>query len=673
MDTTPLPEKIGSFTGRKSDKKRDNANSNEPDSPTVDSKSDDHPTGEYQETEIAEESSSPNLHTSLPHVSEEIDGFINTLCDVNIDKSNPPEVPDSVENFSELVESMIARLDSGESKAKFEQNVEEHSDFVQAVNRMSKLTNALGEFPLTPALNRTGTVLQQAMSFLEEEFRTILEDSRSSNSDQKALSTKQSSFKSDDHESDRCVLPEAEPNGTEDFPSFSPEVVSNMNRIATAMISAGYETECFQVYSISRRSSFQEALKKLGFQNISIDDVQRMQWESLEGEIATWIKVVKNCATVLFSGERHFSESVFSEFPSISRGQFSNLASAVVIHLLNFAEAVAMTKRSAEKLFKFLDMYETLGDLIPAIDGMNLDEGADELKSEISFTAGRLGEAAICIFCDLENSIKSDTGKTPVPSGAVHPLTRYTMNYLKYACEYKDTLEQVFHQHTRIERPDVSDESDTADRGSSDQNGSDKTANPSPFSVQLMTVMELLDANLDAKSKLYRDPSLRYIFLMNNGRYILQKIKGSTEIHELMGDTWCRKRSWDLRQYHKSYQRETWSKMLGSLSHEGLQVNGKVVKPVLKERFKSFNATFDEIHRTQSTWVVSDERLQSELRISISAVVIPAYRSFLGRFGQYLDHGRQTEKYIKYQPEDIEASIEEFFEGNPTSMGRRRT
>ncbi|KAE8672448.1 hypothetical protein F3Y22_tig00111841pilonHSYRG00187 [Hibiscus syriacus] len=65
-------------------------------------------------------------------------------------------------------------------------------------------------------------------------------------------------------------------------------------------------------------------------------------------------------------------------------------------------------------------------------------------------------------------------------------------------------------------------------------------------------------------------------------------------------------------------------KLLGCLNVEGLNVNGKVVKPVLKERFKSFNAMFDEIHKTQSLWVVNDKQLQSELRVSISAIVIPA-------------------------------------------------
>lgn len=102
---------------------------------------------------------------------------------------------------------------------------------------------------------------------------------------------------------------------------------------------------------------------------------------------------------------------------------------------------------------------------------------------------------------------------------------------------------------------------------------------------------------------------------------------------------------------------------------------GGVIKPVLKDKFKNFNAMFDEIHKTQSTWIVSDEQLQSELRVSISAVIVPAYRSFLARFSQYLDAGRQTEKYIKFGPEELENYIDELFDGSSTgsvSIVKRR-
>ncbi|KAL6979423.1 hypothetical protein U1Q18_021089 [Sarracenia purpurea var. burkii] len=118
-----------------------------------------------------------------------------------------------------------------------------------------------------------------------------------------------------------------------------------MTRIATAMISAGYGTECCQVYSIARRNAFNEALKNIGFDTISIDDVQRMQWELLEVEIAAWIKVIKICTTVLLPGERKLCDTVFTENPSNSVILFSNLVRSVVIQLLTFADAVVLTNQ----------------------------------------------------------------------------------------------------------------------------------------------------------------------------------------------------------------------------------------------------------------------------------------------------------------------------------------
>ncbi|XP_061981990.1 exocyst complex component EXO70C1 [Populus nigra] len=669
----PPPEKSGSFSrngnGNQMD---DNPGPAGPESEAVHVRLDCQQPGECEpNSNLEEPSSDPEL--SLPQVLKDVDRFLESLSTRNDASNNPLDVPNSVESLLEMIQKMITKYDSN---AKFGQKQEEDSSFIESLNCISKLINALGEFPsnstTASCFNRASTILHLAMSLLDSEFRLILETcNQGNNADLKSPKPlKQSSFSSR-QESTYCVIPESKSSEDVEFPAYTSEAISKMNRIATAMISSGYESECCMVYNMVRRNAFSSELDKLGFENISIDDVQRMQWQSLEGVIAMWITVIKQSSSVLFSGERKLCSSIFSEHPSISQRLFCHVALAVAVRFVNFSDAIALTKRSAEKLFKILDMYEALRDLIPFFDDDTCaSECYEELKSEIWAAKGRLGEVAVSIFCDLENSIRRDNGRTPVPSGAVHPLTRYTMNYLKYACEYKDTLEQVFQKHQKMEGFANSNGTVLDIKNGANDDGTPKT---SPFSVQLNSIMDLLDENLDMKSKLYRDPALRCIFLMNNGRYILQKIKGSDEIHDMMGDTWCRKRSSDLRQYHKAYTRETWTRLLQCLNHDGLMVNGKLSKTILKERFKMFSTMFDEIHRTQSTWVVSDDQLQSELRISVSAVVTPAYRSFVGRFQQYLASGRQPDKYIKYQPEDIENLIDELFDGNPTSMARRRT
>nr|GMD50995.1 exocyst complex component EXO70B1-like [Ipomoea batatas] len=568
----------------------------------------------------------------------------------NNNEDRSKEVGDNIQHLTKIIESRIAKYDngnlsSGESRTKIGKMTEEESFFYEAVTRLSKLT----EFPSSGSQNQqTSSVLQRAMAFLEEEFRIILEDS---------VQDDVAAVKRDDG----GALEESPPP-EEEYQPYPPDVVTRMNRIANVMLSGGYETECCQVYSICRRNDFSKQMKKLEHEKIHTEDIQKTSWDSLEEEITKWVRVAKICSKILFPAERDLAEAVFSDHPMISRSLFSNLARAVVIQLLDFADAVAKTKRAAEKLFKFLHMYETIRDLIPAIsDGGCSDDSEHEIKSEILAVGDRIGEASLNIFCDLENSIKNDiAARNPVPGGAVHPLTRYVINYLKYACDFKTTLEQIFHKHANPNSVRNGETSDTAARPTS------------LFSAQVQNIMDLLDANLEAKSKLYKDPSLRHVFLMNNGRYILQKIKGSPEIHQVMGDKSYRKRSTVVRQFHKNYQRETWSKVLQILSHEGLQHNGKVAIPALKERFKTFSNMMDEIHKSQSTWVVNDEQLQSELRVSISAVVIPAYRSFVARFKHHLDGTKHVEKYVKYQPDDIETLIEGLFDGNHTSMSRIR-
>ncbi|XP_073313961.1 exocyst complex component EXO70C1-like [Primulina huaijiensis] len=591
----------------------------------------------------------------------DIDRFTNLLLEIDDKSSGPPETPDFVETLSKMIESKLEG-DDAKRKVLGEEMSEDDMFFMEAVAHISKLTNALSHFPPYATLNRTSMVLQRAMTFLEEEFRALLEDSTNwldqNHNIYKALSNQE-------EHSDRCMLPR-EPDSVEsdDYLAYSPQVMTKMNKIATTMVSAGYETECCQVYSICRRNAIRQQMERLEFEKININNVVKMPWESLEGEISRWIRVVNFYSRVIFPSEKKLGELVFSEHPQFWQSHFSNLARSVVIQLLDFAEAVAMAKRSAEKLFKFLDLYETLKNLILSMDS---DLCSTDLMVEIASGGDRVGEAAASIFCDLENSIKSDAARTPVPGGAVHPLTRYVMNYLKYAGEYKDTLEKIFQKH---KGNDICSTATSQNEASSTSTSEAAT----PFCIQVVRVMELLDENLEAKSNLYRDPSLRYIFLMNNGRYILQKVKSCAEIRQVMGDTWCRRRSTVVRQYHKNYQRETWSRVLQCLNQEGLlQMNGgKVNKAAMKERMKTFSTIFEEIHRTQSSWMVSDEQLQSELRVSISAVVIPAYRSFVGRFRQCLDNGKQADKYIKYQPEDIEALLEDLFEGNTTSMSSRR-
>ncbi|CAN6362374.1 unnamed protein product [Urochloa humidicola] len=651
--------------------------------------------GGGEDAAAPEEAGEPDFAT----LSAEIDAFLAAFHDRDGGESSPA-LPSEVtlDRFASAVEQEIAPSEGSGDKW-VPEHPGESPPLLAAIRRIAALASALaaaqsgggngagGKY--TIGLHRVTGVLHRVMTFVEDEFHAILEDPRVAKpasvpgSGAAAADTGSATGRSMRRppsfghgagtgvEPDRCVVPTPDAgNGGEPFP---PETVERLRAMAEAMFAAGYEAECTEVFLVARRNALGASLQSLGYDKPSIDDVVKMPYESLESEIAAWIRAFRHAVEVGLPGER---DLCFRVFPSdsgdsdsvdsggVGRGVFADLARHAMLHMLDFTEAVVLTKRAAEKLFKVLDMYEAIRDVAPLVDAFvaaapPASSAMADLGHELASIRARLGESAAAIFCDLESSIRADAGKQPVPGGAVHPLTRYLMNYLKYACEYKATLEQVFREYRR---PDADDHAGGA-AGAGD-----------PFAAQLMEVMELLHGNLEAKSRLYKDPSLSSIFLMNNGRYMLQKIRGSPEINAVVGEAWSRKRSTDLRQYHKNYQRETWSRVLNLLRDDGvITVKGHVQKQVLKDRFKQFNAAMDEIQRTQGAWVVSDEQLQSELRVSIAAVIVPAYRSFLGRFSQHFSAGRQTEKYIKLSGEDLEAIIEELFDGNAVSMPRRRT
>ncbi|TVU03607.1 hypothetical protein EJB05_50794 [Eragrostis curvula] len=107
-------------------------------------------------------------------------------------------------------------------------------------------------------------------------------------------------------------------------------------------------------------------------------------------------------------------------------------------------------------------------------------------------------------------------------------------------------------------------------------------------------------------------------------------------------------------------------KALACLTNDGLpQTSGSTtaLKRALKDRLKDFDLAFEELCRTQISWVVVDSQLIEEMKISISENLLPAYRSFVGRFEGQLEEGENCAKYIKYNPEDLENLVSDFFEG----------
>ncbi|KAA0060021.1 exocyst complex component EXO70B1-like [Cucumis melo var. makuwa] len=509
-------------------------------------------------------------------------------------------------------------------------------------------------------LARADDLMQQAMFRVDQEFRSLMDRGGESfeltRHFRNGESTGDFCFDSEEDEegaegilgdgdgiqipvaqpvTDYNILIDALPSGT----------INDLHEIAKRMVAAGFEKECSHAYSSCRREFLEESLSRLGLQKLSIDEVQKMQWQDLEEEIERWMKAITLSLRILFPSERRLCERVFVGLSTTADLSFMEVCRGSTIQLLNFADAVAIGSRAPERLFKILDMFETLRDLMPEFDSVFSDQYCLLLRNEAITIWKRLGGTIKGIFMELENLIRRDPAKTPVPGGGLHPITRYVMNYLRAACKSRQTLEQVF------DEPALP---------------SERAAASSSLSVQMEWIMELLESNLEAKSKIYKDLSLSSVFLMNNGRYIVQKVKDS-DLGSVLGDDWIRKHSVKNRQYLGNYLKSSWSKVVGALKMD----SGTLAPTVMKEKLQSFNMQFEEICQTQSTWVIFENQLREETRISVAKILLPAYQKFIGRYQSLPELAKRTDRYLKYTAEEMEARINELFEGGNSGSGRR--
>ncbi|KAE9468003.1 hypothetical protein C3L33_00106, partial [Rhododendron williamsianum] len=613
------------------------------------------------------------------------------------------ESPRNAAATLESAERIILRWDSTASEEArdrmiFDGDRREIDTYLTAVDEIQR---SMESTALADDQSKASTAIQIAMARLEDEFRNLLishagpiepdscvfDPSSVSSSRRSSASSIESSryYSEDDVSREFDVVQrgagdgEGEDSSTPSYRSTNSireidlipaEAISDLRSIAERMISAGYTRECVQVYGSVRKSAVDAGFKKLGVEKLSIGDIQRLEWEVLETKIRRWIRAAKACVRILFASEKSLCQQIFDNLGTATdEACFVETVKGPAIQLFNFAEAISISRRSPEKLFKILDLHDALSNLLPDIDAVFQSDSAESIRVQAAEILTRLAEAARGILSEFENAVLREPSKVPVPGGTIHPLTRYVMNYISLISDYKQTLIELI-----VSKPS------TGSRYSGDPSIPDmdfaELEGRSPLSLHLIWIIVILQFNLDGKSKLYKDDSIAHLFMMNNVHYIVQKIKGSPDLRELIEDDFLKKLTGKFQQVANSYQRSTWVRVLYCLRDEGLHVSGSfssgVSKTALRERFKAFNSNFDEVHKIQATWLIPDTQLREELRISVSEKLIPAYRSFLGRFRSHIESGRHPETYIKYSVEDLESALLDFFEGYPVSQHLRR-
>ncbi|XP_058080510.1 exocyst complex component EXO70E2-like [Magnolia sinica] len=560
---------------------------------------------------------------------------------------------------------------------------------LEAINEIQCLTESLESLSLKEdgekdddrkkdeLLQFARSILQMVMSSLEEEFSKILVENRQPVElegmsvcwSQYGLSfvISTSSVHDDSSEDTQARLQGDNSNDSEDFivDLIYPAILADLKCIAEVMFISNYNQECCQAYISNRKDALEDILFFLEVERPNIEEVLQMEWSFLNSKIKKWICGMKIFVRVYLASEKRLSDKIFGAFGSVSQSCFIDSSKGLMLQLLSFSQAITISPHSPKKIFRLLDMYDGLADLLPNIDALFSEEAGSSVRTESHEVLSRLGDSVRRTFLEFWNALRRNESTTPYAGGGIHHLTMYVMNYIQALTDYGDTLNFLLEENGEdcswwLSNMNVIIQEDDEWRS---------TQNLSPIARYLQLVISILESNLEHKSMLYKDISLKHFFLMNNICYMTQKAKDS-DLGALLGDNWMRNQNGKVQQHAMNYERASWNPILSFLREEGIcnLRSGSVSKAVLKKRFQGFNLALEEIYKTQTAWLVSNLDLRDDLQISISLKVVQAYQTFMGRYSNHLVDERHGNRYIKYSIEDLQQFLLDLFEGSPISL-----
>ncbi|XP_072148596.1 exocyst complex component EXO70A1 isoform X1 [Setaria viridis] len=428
-----------------------------------------------------------------------------------------------------------------------------------------------------------------------------------------------------------------------------------LSKLVEKSVQLGHHQQFLKIYRDVRGSTLELNIKSLGVEYVTAKEMQIVQAETLDAEIAQWMQFYRIGVKLLFAAERKLCDQIFEGKHALKDHCFAQLTAKSLSILLSFGDAVAKSQGSPEKLFVLLDMFEATLELQSDVE--MLFEGhacSENRKSALGLTKS-LAQTAERTFSNFKGNILRDSPNSTTADGAVHRLTSYVINYVKLLFDYQSSLKQIFKTHV------------TEDGTNSD------------LVSQIVDVVHALETNLEAKSKQYENHCLAHLFLMNNIQYIIRSICRS-EVKEFFADDWIQRRRRIVQQHATQYRRISWRKASDFLSVKGITSSlsstvestqgsmptigsnsSTTSKSVVKERFRSFTMQFEEVCQTQINWVVPDRELRDNLILAIAEILIPAYREFLKRFGPLVGSSRNPSKYIKYNPDELEEALGNLF------------
>ena len=434
-------------------------------------------------------------------------------------------------------------------------------------------------------------------------------------------------------------------------PSLLPvSVIHKLQAILGRLRTNNRLEKCISIYVEVRSSNVRASLQALDLDYLEISIAEFNDVQSIEGYIAQWGKHLEFAVKHLFEAEYKLCNDVFERIGlDVCMGCFSKIAAHTgILAFLQFGKTVTESKKDPIKLLKLLDIFASLNRL--RLDFNRLFGGAAciEIQNLTRDLIKRVIDGAAEIFWELLVQVELQRQIPPPPDGNVPILVSIITDYCNKLLgdNYKPILNQVLLIHRSWKREKFQERI---------------------LVSEVLNIVKAIELNLETWTKAYEDSIISNLFAMNNHYHLYKHLKG-TKVGDLLGDSWFREHEQYKDYYAAIFLRDSWGKLPGHLSREGLILcsGGRATaRDLVKKRLKNFNEAFDEMYKRQSSWVVPDRDLRDKICQQIVQAVVPVYRSYMQSYGPLVELDGSSSKYAKYSVQTLEQMLSSLFLPKP--------
>ncbi|KAL8126989.1 exocyst complex component EXO70I-like [Apium graveolens] len=439
------------------------------------------------------------------------------------------------------------------------------------------------------------------------------------------------------------------------------EEIEVLRRISETLAANDCLDICIDIFVKVRYRRAAKALMRLNpdyLRTYDPEEIDVMEWGSLETSISLWIQHFELAVKTVFVSEKKLCNQVLVNIMDglIWPECFVKIADKIMAVFFRFGEGVARSNKEPQKLFKLLDMFDSLEKLKPEFSEIFEGEAGADIFSRFRELEKLIVHASTKVFWEFGLQIESNQDGLPPPQdGTVSKIVRYAINYLKYLATdaYSSPMAQALRTE-QIWKAGVLSKPETDE---------------SLLKNAIYNIVEALQRNIEAKRGRYKDKILPHIFAMNTYWYIYMRTR-NTELGNLLGEQYMKKRyKMVAEESAYLYQKQAWGSLVRLLDKEEIgRLNKEGIGPLVRGKMDAFLKSFDEITlRHRSTYNIPDEDLREQMKEATIKLVVPAYTEFLNTYSSVL----QVESYLS--PESMQGLLLKIFGGGkPAGSNRRR-